>query len=479
MAGNHPPGGLNSPYKDTEGAEAEQIAENDMGHHLLVGNLDAYMDEAWLREQFSAFGTITGVIVVRSNGRFRGYAFVSYGSVYDAYIARVTMNGKKFGSRCLYVNFVHSNESGGDGGDNVASQNKPNELPTSLEESQSSLTTVPTGLGSSSNGLLLQKVWHNGIPQFRLVRGGDDGQRVLEQISSTGESSIPNEYTSLEQAMYTNQTMADVQRMPNTQRLYDRQLLPPENSLTVDYSLPQIPAVSNFQRSLNEQLISSAQPMFRDQVPFNDLSSNSQVLQNGQNVTGNPILPNEQSNDQVPNNQTTFTNHILPNASGQSVGNSQTVGNGQFVLHGQPNPNYLTQTGSNCQLMLNGKIMSNGQVLFSGQLMPNGRLIMNGQLFLNNNQVIPNVQVMPTMQPAYIQQFGYHPIINPQQPMQGYQHIIPRVPVTANVPLQNAMLGYQNASGQQSVQRQSTVLGGYQSAPPQIVVQSPSSYLPL
>ncbi len=91
-----------------------------MSTKLFVGNLDFKVTENDLQDAFAAFGTVleTNLVMDRTTGRPRGFAFITMGSPEDAQKAIDAMNGKDLGGRALNVNVARPREerSGGGGG---------------------------------------------------------------------------------------------------------------------------------------------------------------------------------------------------------------------------------------------------------------------------------------------------------------------------------------------------------------------------
>ncbi|KAK1309751.1 putative polyadenylate-binding protein [Acorus calamus] len=72
--------------------------------NLYMKNLDLEVAEEILWEKFSEFGEITNLTIVKDdNGNSRGFGFVNFDNPEDAKKAMEAMNGKKLGSKALYV----------------------------------------------------------------------------------------------------------------------------------------------------------------------------------------------------------------------------------------------------------------------------------------------------------------------------------------------------------------------------------------
>jgi len=81
------------------------------GRNLYVKNLSDAIDEAKLKEEFAAYGSVTSVkIVADSNGRTRGFGFVCFESSEQAAKAHQEMQGKMIDKKPLYVAFAQRRE---------------------------------------------------------------------------------------------------------------------------------------------------------------------------------------------------------------------------------------------------------------------------------------------------------------------------------------------------------------------------------
>lgn len=80
------------------------------GVNLYVKNLDDSIDDECLRENFSAFGTITSAKVMMEDGRSKGFGFVCFSSQDEATRGVTDMNGKIIGSKPLYVALAQRKE---------------------------------------------------------------------------------------------------------------------------------------------------------------------------------------------------------------------------------------------------------------------------------------------------------------------------------------------------------------------------------
>jgi len=91
-----------------------------MSSKLYVGNLDFKVTENDLHDAFAAHGTVieANLVMDRSTGRSRGFAFVTMSSPEEAQKAIEGLNGSQLGGRALTVNLARPREerSGGGGG---------------------------------------------------------------------------------------------------------------------------------------------------------------------------------------------------------------------------------------------------------------------------------------------------------------------------------------------------------------------------
>lgn len=92
-----------------------------MNSKLFVGNLSFNTTENDLQDAFAPHGTVSEVNLMmdRSTGRSRGFAFVTMSSPEEAQKAIDGMNGKSIDGRALTVNIARPREdrpSGGGGG---------------------------------------------------------------------------------------------------------------------------------------------------------------------------------------------------------------------------------------------------------------------------------------------------------------------------------------------------------------------------
>jgi len=91
-----------------------------MSTKLFVGNLSFDTTENDLQDAFAAHGTVTeaNLMMDRTTGRPRGFAFVTMATPEDAQKAIQSLNGAMVGGRSLTVNEARPREerSGGGGG---------------------------------------------------------------------------------------------------------------------------------------------------------------------------------------------------------------------------------------------------------------------------------------------------------------------------------------------------------------------------
>jgi len=94
-----------------------------MNTKLFVGNLSFKTTENDLQDTFAAHGTVveTNLMMDRTTGRPRGFAFVTMGSPEDAQKAIEALNGSSIDGRALTVNEARPREEratsgGGRGG---------------------------------------------------------------------------------------------------------------------------------------------------------------------------------------------------------------------------------------------------------------------------------------------------------------------------------------------------------------------------
>ena len=74
--------------------------------NIYVGNLSYDVDEDELKQEFTAFGEVTSVTIIRDkySGRPRGFGFVEMQTESEANAAIAGLNGKSLKGRALAVN---------------------------------------------------------------------------------------------------------------------------------------------------------------------------------------------------------------------------------------------------------------------------------------------------------------------------------------------------------------------------------------
>ena len=84
---------------------------------LYVGNLPYTVDEAQLRDLFSAYGDISDLALImdRDTGRPKGFAFVTFATQQGAETA-LELDGRDLGGRPLKVNMAMERSGGGRAG---------------------------------------------------------------------------------------------------------------------------------------------------------------------------------------------------------------------------------------------------------------------------------------------------------------------------------------------------------------------------
>ena len=90
-----------------------------MGRKLYVGNLGYDVNDDQLSQLFSAHGTVdsASVIMDRSTGRSKGFAFVEMSTNEEAQAAMSALDGQDVGGRSIKVNEAKPRtDSGGGGG---------------------------------------------------------------------------------------------------------------------------------------------------------------------------------------------------------------------------------------------------------------------------------------------------------------------------------------------------------------------------
>jgi cold-inducible RNA-binding protein len=89
-----------------------------MSSKLFVGNLSFNTTENDLQDAFAAHGTVveTNLMMDRTTGRPRGFAFVTMGTPEEAQKAIDALNGKEMDGRALTVNVAKPREERPGGG---------------------------------------------------------------------------------------------------------------------------------------------------------------------------------------------------------------------------------------------------------------------------------------------------------------------------------------------------------------------------
>ncbi len=93
-----------------------------MGKKLYVGNISYDLDDAALKEMFSAHGTVedSQVIVDRYTSKSRGFGFVEMSSDEEAQAAIEALDGQEISGRAIKVNEARPrkdrDDRGGGGG---------------------------------------------------------------------------------------------------------------------------------------------------------------------------------------------------------------------------------------------------------------------------------------------------------------------------------------------------------------------------
>jgi RNA recognition motif-containing protein len=89
-----------------------------MNTKLFVGNLSFETTENDLQDAFAAHGAVTetNLMMDRSTGRPRGFAFVTMANPEDAQKAIDALNGSQLGGRALTVNEARPREERSSGG---------------------------------------------------------------------------------------------------------------------------------------------------------------------------------------------------------------------------------------------------------------------------------------------------------------------------------------------------------------------------
>jgi RNA recognition motif-containing protein len=91
---------------------AFSLKGSTMSSKIYVGNLPYTIDDANLRENFSAFGGVKSakVMMDRESGRSKGFGFVEMSSSDEAQAAIQGLNGMSVGGRAIVVNISKPKE---------------------------------------------------------------------------------------------------------------------------------------------------------------------------------------------------------------------------------------------------------------------------------------------------------------------------------------------------------------------------------
>jgi len=90
-----------------------------MSNKLFVGNLSFNATENDLADAFAAHGTVTetNLMMDRTTGRPRGFAFVTMSTAEEAQSAIAALNGKDLDGRAMTVNVARPREERSGGGE--------------------------------------------------------------------------------------------------------------------------------------------------------------------------------------------------------------------------------------------------------------------------------------------------------------------------------------------------------------------------
>lgn len=80
------------------------------GSNLFIKNLDDCVDDERLRKEFEKYGTITSAIVMKENGRSKGFGFVCFSTPEAATKAVTEMNCRMLANKPLYVALAQRKE---------------------------------------------------------------------------------------------------------------------------------------------------------------------------------------------------------------------------------------------------------------------------------------------------------------------------------------------------------------------------------
>ena len=95
-----------------------RTVKHHMSNKLFVGNLSFDTTENDLQDAFAAHGTVTetNLMMDRTTGRSRGFAFITMSSPEEAQKAIAALNGSQLGGRALTVNVAKPREERAPGG---------------------------------------------------------------------------------------------------------------------------------------------------------------------------------------------------------------------------------------------------------------------------------------------------------------------------------------------------------------------------
>jgi len=100
------------------GRNAAQLNERGTNMKIYVGNLSYEVTEEELRQEFTAFGEVTSVSIIRDkySGRPKGFGFVEMASVSEGQAAIAGLNGKTLKDRTLNVDAARPRSDSRGGG---------------------------------------------------------------------------------------------------------------------------------------------------------------------------------------------------------------------------------------------------------------------------------------------------------------------------------------------------------------------------
>ena len=87
----------------------KRVSSTD-ARNLFIRNLDDVIDDDFLRNEFSLYGTITRAKVMTEDGRSKGFGFVSFSLPEEATIAAIEMNGRILVTKPIYVAIAQRRE---------------------------------------------------------------------------------------------------------------------------------------------------------------------------------------------------------------------------------------------------------------------------------------------------------------------------------------------------------------------------------